>query len=169
MKSIIKKDEGYKKRRCSLTGEELFHLFQRRYELIEGILSPLRIKLGEDIEIVDIGFAKGMQEEKKIFVRYREDDKPKLFEISNTDGEITVSANNEMLERRGFVIANKKMIQDVFQQMEIDGEEVNSEVNINSASKRFTASDNVRSFILRDSTKTFYIESSHPGYVNNGS
>ena len=79
LKAIIKKDEGYNKRRSSLTGEELFHLCQRRYELIEKILLPLRSKLGEDIEIIDIGFATGMQEEKK---QNKEVDLKKEFIVS---------------------------------------------------------------------------------------
>ena len=66
---LIKNDELYDKKRNTLTAEEVFKMCQDRYNNVEEILQPLRKKLGENIEIIDIGFANGMQDDRNIFVR----------------------------------------------------------------------------------------------------
>ena len=94
---LIKHDESYNKKKNVLTGEEVFKLCQDRYELMQGILRPLKKRLGENIEITDIGFAKGMQDDTCIIVRYNKDDKSHYFSISNTefnDIEISFTKDN---------------------------------------------------------------------------
>ena len=166
---LIKNNEIYDKKRNVLTAEEVFKLCQDRYKLVEDILLPLRKKLVENIEIIDIGFANGMQDDRNIFVRYNKDGKQALFTISNSDGEIYVSANDDKLEKNGFVLVNKKIINDIFNQIGEGDEALDSEISINSTSKKFIIKDNFRIFSIKDiNEKIFSIEGMHSGYGKDG-
>lgn len=164
---LIQNEEAYDKKRNILTAEEVFKLCQNRYELVEKMLLPLKKKLGENIEIIDIGFANGMQDDISIFVRYNKDDKQNLFTICNYDGEIYISANDDRLEKYSFVMINRKIILDIFNQ--IYDESLNTDISINSTSKKFVVKDNFRIFTIKDiNEKTFSIEALHSLYAKSG-
>ena len=115
---LIKKDESHDKTKNTLTGEELFNLCQDRYKTVEEIFWPLKKRLGENIEIIDIGFVQGMQDDTSIYVRYSNNDKQNYFTISNLEfSDIVISSTDNRLEKYAFVLANKKIILDIFTQI----------------------------------------------------
>jgi hypothetical protein len=165
---LIKYDESYNKKINVLTGEEVFKLCQDRYELMQEILRPLKKRLGENIEITDIGFAKGMQDDTCIIVRYNKDDKSHYFSISNTEfNDIEISSTDTRLEKLSFVLVNKGIILDIFK--EINSNSLDEEVSINSTSKKFIVSDILKTFAIKDiNSKLFTIEGSHSIYTKEG-
>ena len=165
---LIKNDESYNKKRSVLTGEEVFKLCQDRYELMQDILCPLKKKLGENIEITDISFAKAMQEESCIVVRYVKDDKQNYFFINKSDfNDVEVKSLDDRLEGLGFVLINKGIILDIFNQ--IDNDELDDYITINSTSNKFIVSDIMKKFVISDSArKLFSIEGSHSLYKKDG-
>ena len=165
---LIKNDEPYDKKQSVLNGEELFQLCQNRYDLLQEILKPLKKRLGENIEIIDIGFAKEMQEDTIIYVRYSKDGKQNYFTISNLYFDnIEISSTDNRLERYSFVLANREMIFDIFKQVYMDS--LDSEININSTSKKFVITDKPNAFIINDTnSKLLTIEGTHTLYAKEG-
>lgn len=165
---LIKNDESYNKKKSVLTGEEVFKLCQDRYKLMQGILRPLKKRLGENIEIIDIGFVNGMQGESIISIKYNKDDKLNGFSIINSDfSDIEIKASDDKLEKLNFVLLNKGIIKEVFDS--VDKLELDQEIRINSTSKKFVISDILRRFIIKDATgKLLTIEGSHPLYIKEG-
>ena len=162
---LIKNEESYNKKANVLTGEEVFKLCQDRYELMQEILMPLRNKLGEDIEIIEISLANTMQDETNIIVRYRKDDIQKYFSISRS-GFNDIEIMDEDLEKLGFVTANKGIILDIFDH--VDKDELDQQINIKSASKKFIISDIMKKFVITDVNNLFTIEGSHGLYIKEG-
>lgn len=165
---LIKNDESYNKKKSVLTGEEVFKLCQDRYKVMQGILRPLKKRLGENIEIIDIGFVNGMQGESIISIKYNKDDKLNGFSIINSDfSDIEIKASDDKLEKLNFVLLNKGIIKEVFDS--VDKLELDQEIRINSTSKKFVISDILRRFIIKDATgKLLTIEGSHPLYIKEG-
>ncbi len=165
---LIRTDENYDKKRNILTGVEVYNLCQDRYELLQEVLQPLKKKLGENIEIIDIGFVRGMQDDTHIGVRYNKDDKQNIFSISKSDfNDIEIKCSDEMLEKFSFVLINKKLVLDTFQR--INEENLDEEVSINSASKKFIINDTITKFVIRDALgKIFSIEGSHALFAKDG-
>lgn len=165
---LIRTDENYDKKRNILTGVEVYNLCQDRYELLQEVLHPLKKKLGENIEIIDIGFVRGMQDDTHIGVRYNKDDKQNIFSISKSDfNDIEIKCSDEMLEKFSFVLINKKLVLDTFQR--INEENLDEEVSINSASKKFIINDTIAKFVIRDALgKIFSIEGSHALFAKDG-
>ena len=165
---LIKTDENYDKKRNILTGEEVYKLCQDRYELLQEVLHPLKKKLGENIEIIDIGFVRGMQDDTHIGVRYNKNDKQNIFSISKSDfNDIEIKCSDELLEKLGFVRVNKKLILDTFKR--IGEENLDEEVSINSTSKKFVINDTITKFVIRDAaSKIFSIEGSHASFAKDG-
>lgn len=165
---LIKRDENYNKKRSILNGEEVFKLCHNRYQKLQEILLPLKKKLGENIEITDISFVHGMQDDTNIFVRYNDNDKASFFTISKSDfNDIEIASTNDRLEKYGFVLINKKIILDIFKQ--IDNESLDSEFYLNSTSGKFVVKDNCKSFIVKDNNeKIFSLEGTHSMYKKNG-
>lgn len=165
---LIKNDESYNKKKSVLTGEEVFKLCQDRYKLMQGILRPLKKRLGENIEIIDIGFVNGMQGESIISIKYNKDDKLNGFSIINSDfSDIEIKASDDKLEKLNFVLLNKGIIKEVFDS--VDKLELDQEIRINSTSKKFVISDILRRFIIKDATgKLLTIEGLHPLYIKEG-
>ena len=64
---LIKNTEHYDKKRSVITAEEAFKLCYNRYLLMQKILMPLKRKLGERVDVTDISFANGNQDETNIF------------------------------------------------------------------------------------------------------
>ncbi len=163
---LIKNDESYNKKANVLTAEEVFKLCQDRYELMKETLMPLKNKLGEDIEIIEIGLANTMQDETNIIVRYRKDDIQKYFNISRS-GFNDIEIMDESLEKLGFVTANKGIILDIFDR--VDKEELDKQISINSTSKKFVISDIMKKFVISDvNNNLFTIEGSHGLYLKEG-
>ncbi len=163
---LIKNDESYNKKANVLTAEEVFNLCQDRYELMKETLMPLKNKLGEDIEIIEIGLANTMQDETNIIVRYRKDDIQKYFNISRS-GFNDIEIMDESLEKLGFVTANKGIILDIFDR--VDKEELDKQISINSTSKKFVISDIMKKFVISDvNNNLFTIEGSHGLYLKEG-
>lgn len=163
---LIKNDESYNKKANVLTAEEVFSLCQDRYELMKETLMPLKNKLGEDIEIIEIGLANTMQDETNIIVRYRKDDIQKYFNISRS-GFNDIEIMDESLEKLGFVTANKGIILDIFDR--VDKEELDKQISINSTSKKFVVSDIMKKFVISDvNNNLFTIEGSHGLYLKEG-
>ena len=165
---LIKRDEGYDKKKNVLNGEEVFKLCHDRYMKLNEILLPLKKKLGEDIEITDISFVHGMQDDTNIVVKYNDDEKPSFLTITNSDfNDIQLTSLNDKLEKYGFILANKKIILDIFNY--IYDESLDSEFYVKSTSKKFVIKDNCKSFIIKDiSEKIFSLELMHSSYTKNG-
>ena len=165
---LIKREESHDKKRNVLTGEEIFQLCQDRYYTMQELLLPLKRKLGENIEIVDIAFAQGMQDDTSIIVWYNKDGKQNYFIISNMGlNDIEISSSDNRLEKYGFVMSNKKIILDIFNKIFEDA--LDSEFYINSTSKKFLINDNCKSFIIKDiNGKLFSVEGLHSSYVTSG-
>lgn len=161
---LIKNVESYDKKRNVLTGEEVFGLCHNRYKLMQALLHPLKKSLGNDIEITDIYFANGMQDDTCIVVRYNKDDKQNYFYISDAGLDvIEIMSTDSNFEKYG-VLINKGIIKDIFKQINEDS--LDSDVNITSTSKKFIVMDNLKSFIIKDSlSKLFTIEGTHSLYA----
>ena len=164
---LIKHDENYDKKRNILNGEEVFKLCNNRYKIMQNILLPLKEKLGKNIEITDIGFAHGMQDDMNIVVKYENNSQTSFFTITNFDySDIDIVSSDDGLEKYDFIMTNKKIILDIFSQ--IYEESLDSEFYINSTSKKFVIADNCRSFIIKDiNEKIFSIEKLHSLYTKN--
>lgn len=165
---LIKNDESYEKKRSVLTGEEVFKLCQDRYELMQSILRPLKKRLGENIEVIDIGFVKPAEEEGRISVRYLKDEKQYLFSISNLGfKDVEISSSDTKLERLEFVLVNKGLILDTFNQ--IDKDSLDIDISMNSTSKKFNITDTLKNFSIKDALgKLLTIEGSHISYAKDG-
>ncbi len=163
---LIKNDEPYDKKKNTLNGEEVFALCHKRYQLMKNILLPLKEKLGDNIEIIDINFA-DMQDNFSIMVRYSKNSRQNYFTISRSDfNDIEVSSSDNDLEKYDFVILNKKIILDIFKQ--IYHESLDCEFYINSTSKKFMILDNCKNFNIKDSNnKIFSLECAHLVYEKN--
>lgn len=157
---LIKNDEVYDKKRSTLTGEELFKLCQDRFDLMQEILRPLKMRLGQNIEIIDIGFSQGMVEDTSIIVRYNKDDRQSFFTISNLGfNDIEISSSDPKFEKYG-VLVNKGIILEIFNRVFEDS--LDSVINMNSTSKKFIISDTLKFFAIKDvQSKLLTIEGSH--------
>jgi hypothetical protein len=166
---LIKNNESYDKKNNVLTGEEVFKLCQNRYDSMQNILRPLQKRLGENIEIIEIGFAQIAEEETpRIVVRYQKDGLQNFFSISNLGlKDIEISSGDNRLESLNFVLINKGMILEIFNKLFEDS--MYDEISINSTSKRFTIVDTMKNFIIKDiNGKLLSIEGSHPIYAKEG-
>ena len=158
---LIKRDEVYDKKRSVITGEEAFRLCHARYQAMQDLLLPLKNRLGKNIEITDISFAHGMQDDTNIVVKYNDNGKASFFTITNSDfNDIEIVASNNRLEKYGFIMANKGIILDIFNKIYV--ESLDSEFYLNSTSKKFIIKDNCKAFTVKDNNeRIFSIETNH--------
>ena len=145
---LTKSGEPYDKRKSVITGRELFELCYGRYKRLKEILIPLKEKLGESVEIINIGFGSSMQDEASIFIEYLEDDKKKCIFITKPDLNFAeVSFPEDEKDQRYLIKSCKRIIDGIFQQ--VRNEPLGSEYSIPSASRKFVIDDNTRSMRIR--------------------
>lgn len=132
---LTKRVEPHDKKRSVLTGEEVFNLDYERYQTIKEILMPLEEKLGENVQIIDFRFAKGMQEDTMMDIIYLEDGKTKILSICKSDLACAEMGLPEDDLKRSFIRSYKKTIDGIFKQ--IRESFLDSEYSIPSTSGSF--------------------------------
>ena len=163
---LIKMDEAYDKKKNSITGLDAFVLLHRRYLKLKNILSPLKDKIGNGIEIVDIDFSDGMQDEVTIAIKYTKKNKSHILSISSFYDQIEVNSSDVEIENETFIQNNKKIFQNIFKG--IEEYHLDSKIYINTASKKYVISDLADSLTLKDTeSKVFMVNTKHSLYEKN--
>ena len=166
---LIKNEEQYDKKKVVITAEEAFKLFYKRYLLMKEILLPLKKKLGEKVEVTDISFVNGMQDDMSIVIKYTKEEKNYVLALSNLDYEdITIISTDVIVSQEQFVDVNKRIIIDTFRNISNNG--LDEENIIKSTTKKFIIKDNCDKFKICDiDEKVFGMEGSYSIYEKNGS
>ena len=161
---LINSDETYDKKKKSLTGLDTFVLLHRRYLKLRDILSPLIEKMGKNIDIVDIDFVEGMQEETIISIKYVKNNKQQLLSISNFGfDQFEVNSSDKDIENEVFVQNNRKIFLNIFKA--IDEYHLDDQISISSTSKKIIVTDLANNIILKDSEqKIFTLNTKHSRY-----
>lgn len=146
---LIDKDEMYDKRRNTINGEELFLLCHKRYQLMNELLQPLKDKLKEDINVTNIFFTEGFQQDTGLIVEYQKDGRKAYFGISNYDFDtLEFISGTSSKEVKGLADKNQKLFDEAFKICyENDFDE---ELSIKSTSRRFAFRDDTIKFTLND-------------------
>lgn len=146
---LILKEESYDKKRNVLNAEELFKLCHERYTLMKKLLLPLKEKLGKEIEITDISFTEGLQQETCIMVEYLDNGKKDFFAVSSLyfdDIEIVFGTSSKAIIE--LTNNNKGMFLDAFK-ISVNNF-FDQKIYIPTVSKKFTFSDDLDEFTLAD-------------------
>ena len=160
---LIKNEEVYDKKRNSLTGLETFVLLHRRYLKLKDIMTPLKEKLGNGVEITDIDFTGGMQDEINIVIKYLKKGKSQMLSIANFYEQIDVTSSDKEIENEIFLQNNKKIFRNIISA--VNEYDLSSQININTASHKIFISDLADSLTLKDSDlKFFTINTKHSLY-----
>ena len=165
---LIKNEEAYDKKRAVINGLDAFKLCHNRYLLMQQILIPLKHKLGERVEITDISFANGMQDDFSILIKYAKDGKNYLFTLANQDYEdISIVSSDLTLQKENFAKDNKRIIMKTFK--DIDNNSLDEDITLTSTTGKFVIRDNCDSFLIQDSAKKiFSIEGKYSVYEKSG-
>ncbi len=162
---LIKKDENYDKKRNTLSGEEVFSLCCNRYQLMQKIILPLKEKIGENIEIIDVDFGQGMQEDVSIVIKYLKNDKQHYLSICNLEfGQYEVNTTDSEIDSESFAIMNRYIFNNIFHI--IDEYHLDNFIDTKTTSKKLIIQDIGNSFIIKDvDQKMFTISSKHSLYA----
>lgn len=160
---LVKFDEPFDKKKNSLTGLETLELLHKRYLKLRDILEPLKQKI-KNIEIIDVEFGVGMQEDSSISIRYIKDESQKLLSISNLgDDEVEVISCDKEVGNEVFIQNNKKIFVNIFKGIDEYG--LDNKIELNTTSKKFIFSDLADNFIIKDNeSKVFGIFTKHSLY-----
>ena len=165
---LVKNDETFDKKRSVITGDEVFKLCHERYQFLQSLLLPLKERLGNDIEIIDVSFIKGMQNDTNILVKYNDNNQSKYFTIFYSDlSDVSIELLDGKLEKYDFANSNKRIIRNIYKK--IHSESLDTDFYINSTSKKFVINDNCNIFSISDINESvFSVEGSHSVYDKNG-
>ena len=165
---LINNEEVYDKKRNIVVGTDVFNMCLKRYRLMQGILLPLKNKLGDEIDVTDITFINSNDDEKGIIVKYMKDDKLYLLSISNLDYEdINVVASDLRVQNGNFITANRKVILRTFRN--ISDNDLDEDIIVKSTSSKFIIKDNCDTFNVKDAEgKIFSFDSKYSTYEKNG-
>ncbi len=165
---LIDKEEQYDKKRDVLTGTEAFNMCFERYKLMQEILLPLKKKLGDRVDVTDITFVNGCDNENGIIVNYKKDDKRYFITISNLDYEdIDVMVSDSKVQTENFIENNRNIILQIFR--DISDNNLDEDINIKSTTGKFTIIDNRDYFTIKDTdSKVFSIGSRYSIYEKKG-
>lgn len=165
---LIAHDEAYDKKKNVLSGEELFKLCYERYLLMEQVLLPLKEKLGKRIEITNVNFAEGIQDDTYIIVEYLNEGKKNYFTLSHLEYDgIETIFNTGDKEIKTFIDENKKDILEAF--ASAYRYSFDRDLCILTTSKQFAFTDDTQMFSLKDSLngQVLSISSSYTNYEKN--
>ena len=165
---LIDKEEQYDKKRDVITGTEIFNMCLERYKIMQEILLPLKQKLGNRVDVIDITSVSGCDNDNGIIVNYKKDDKRYFITISNLDYEdIDVMASDSTVQTENFIENNRKMILQIFR--DIDDNNLDDDITIKSTTGKFLIVDNCDCFSIKDiDTRVFSIDSKYSTYEKNG-
>lgn len=146
---LFKNNEQYDKKKSVLTALETFNLCYNRYLLLQQILTPLKEKLGGEIDITDISFINGMQGEMSFLVKYLKDGKQYQLSISGLDfQDINILSSDLKIQNSNFIEANRGIILRTFKKL--DEESLNNEIVVKSTSGKFVVGDNSDVFSIKN-------------------
>ena len=152
---LVKNNEVYDRKKSSITALEAFQLLHNRFKKLSDIILPLKEKIGKDIEITDIDFNNGMQEDYTIVIKFIKNGKQHFLSISNIEYEqVEVISTDKEIENDVFVQNNKKIFLNIFRG--IDEYNLDNKVIINSASRKYVINDLGDYFTLRDSDNKIF-------------
>ena len=137
-----------------------------RHLLLQEILLPLKKKLGDEIDVTDITFANGMQDDMNILVKYMKGEKQYLLAISNQFPDIEIMSSDVVAQNDSFVKANRGIIFKTFRN--ISDNNLADEVVIKSTTGKFVLRDNCDSFTIHDNEKKiFTLSNKYSSYEKN--
>lgn len=165
---LVQKEEAHDKKKTVIPAEELFKLCYDRYLRIQHILLPIKLKLGERVEVTDISFGDGMQEETNITIKYEKEGKSYLLTLSCLDYEdICILSSDVGVSQERFIFDNKDIIIEAFKK--IDNSSLRNNVVLNSTSGLFIMKDNCDSFSIKDKEgKIVSMEGKYSTYEKKG-
>ena len=165
---LIKNNEQYNKKNEVFSAKDVFKMCYERYQLMQQVLLPLKEKLGDQIDVTDISFANGMQDDMNILVRYTKGEKQYLLAISNQFPDIEVVSSDIVAQNESFVKANRGIIFKTFRN--INENNLANEVVIKSTTGKFILKDNCDSFTIQDNEeKIFTLSNKYSSYEKNKS
>ncbi len=165
---LIKKEEQHNKNKIVVPAEEVFRKCYSRYLRIQKILLPLKLKLGERVDVTDISFSNGMQEDTAITIKYEKEGKPYVLGLSSSDYEdINIISSDVVVQQEYFVDHNKDIIIDAIKG--INNDSLSDQVTLKSTSGIFTIIDNCDSFLIRDTdNRILSMEGKYSTYAKTG-
>ncbi len=165
---LIKKEEAHNKKRPVIPAEEVFRRCFNRYLKIQRVLLPLKKKLGERVDVTDISFTNGMQEDTAITIKYEKEGKSYVLGLSSSDYEdVVILSSDDVAKQEYFVDHNKDIILDAIKGINQDS--LSDEITLKSTSGLFSIKDNCDSFIIRDTdNKILSLEGKYSTYEKTG-
>ncbi len=146
---LIEKEEMHDKNRSTVNGEELFLLCHEQYRLMNRLLLPLKEKLKEDINVTNIFFTDGFQQDTNMIVEYEKDERKAYFAISNYDFDtLEFISGTSSKDMKKIVDKNKKIIEEAFKICFENN--FDEDITIRTASRRFVFKDDMDEFSLND-------------------
>ncbi len=165
---LIKKEEAHNKKKAVIPAEELFRKCFDRYMKIQRILLPLKKKLGERVDVTDMSFVNGMQEDTAIMIKYEKEGKSYVLGLSSNDIEdVNIISSDVIANQEYFVDHNKDIIIEAFRR--INEGSLSDEITLKSTSGLFSIRDNCDSFIIKDvDNKILSLEGKYSTYEKTG-
>ena len=161
---LLKKEEQYDKKRNVITAYDAHKMCYDRYLLMQEVLLPLKKKLGNRVEVMNINFVNSNDDEDGIVVKYLKDERQYFLSISNINNEIiNVVASDPRLNSDIFIEDNRKIILDTFK--DISNNLLDEEILVKSTTGKIVIRDNCDSFTMSDiDKKVFTFENKYATY-----
>ncbi len=164
----INGEEQYDKKRSVITGMDAYKMCLDRYNLLQKVLSPLKKRLGDRVDVTDIAFIKSNDDENGIIVKYIKNNQLYFLSLSNLDYEdVNVIGTDEKVKNSDFIDTNRRIILQTFR--DISDNSLDDDIIVKSTTGRFTIKDNCDSFSIKDTEgKIFTIDGKYSDYKKNG-
>ena len=163
---LIKREEQYDKKRSVINAYELEKIFHDRFLLMQDSLLPLKNRLGNEIDIIDVNFINS-DDENGLIVKYVKEGKQYILLISNIDyHDVTITASDLEIQNSDFSTVNRKIILNIFK--DIDDNSLDQRITVKSATGKFIINASYDSFMVSDAEKkVFSLEEKHSIYTKN--
>ena len=113
VRDVLIKEEAYNKNKSTISGLELFQLFQARNDLMQEVLEPVKDVLSKEVDVKSIYFIKGMRDDTSIAVKYLVDGAEESAVLSKFDNEkIEIIEQCKRGKLENLIDANSSVIDD---------------------------------------------------------
>ena len=113
VRDVLIKEEAYNKNKSTISGLELFQLFQARNDLMQEVLEPVKDVLSREVDVKSIYFIKGMRDDTSIAVKYLVDGAGESAVLSKFDNEkIEIIEQCKRGKLENLIDANSSVIDD---------------------------------------------------------
>ena len=117
VRDALTKEEIYNKNKNTISGLELFHLFQERYDLMGDILMPIREIVSKEVNVKNMYFTTGLNDDISIIIEYIVNGVEEFVILSKFDNEkIEIMEKGNRVELGHLIDDNQVVVDDAIKQ-----------------------------------------------------